>query len=134
MMKFKIGFTVTTETLFNLLATVLPIEDLHVEEVREYMPSPQRKLARQLVHDLPKLRHKRQSRELNLYTGINKIIMTLFADGEPHKAIELRPLLINGGFSFNSVTSRLIGLERHGVVEHLKNGTWRLKPMQEESA
>ena len=31
--KFKLGFTVSAETLFGLLSKMLPIEDLSVEEV-----------------------------------------------------------------------------------------------------
>lgn len=33
--KFKLGFTVSAETLFTLLSKMLPIDDLSVEEVVE---------------------------------------------------------------------------------------------------
>ena len=38
--KFKLGFTVSAETLFTLMSKLLPIEDLSVEEVIERPPVP----------------------------------------------------------------------------------------------
>jgi hypothetical protein len=124
MVKFRLGFTVSAETLFALMSKVLPIDDLSVEEVmdRPRPPSalPERK-------KLPRKAYaKRVSKGLNLNEGINGIILTAMSDGLAHRAADLQPLVKAAGFSPNSVGSRLQALREHGVVKQLDNGGWRL--------
>jgi hypothetical protein len=137
MAKYKIGFVGDAEVLFAMMAKLLPIDHVTVEEVtlpapsrldpairfdkRFDLPKPQPKLK-------PKLKqHKRRpSRPLDLHAGINKIIMEALADGFAHYATDLKPLLVKGGFSENSAGSRLQNLREHGVVEQMGDGTWRL--------
>lgn len=122
--KFKVGMTISAETVFSILARLLPIENLTVEEVLE-RPVVQtgRIPARSFAKLLPKKKRK-PSMQLQLDAGINKIIMDMLADGEPHKAVELRPLLIAGGYSANSTSSRLQHLQKHGKIKQWGNGTW----------
>ena len=63
---------------------------------------------------------------MDLTTGINRIIMDALSDGKFHRAVEMKLALKAGGYSENSVGSRLQNLERHGVVEQIGDGTWRL--------
>jgi hypothetical protein len=127
--KFKIGFTITPEVLFGIIGKVLPLENLHIEQLVEApMPDPAIRFDRRF--DLPKPKKlkkpkKKPSIPLNLEKGINKIMITALQT-RPHKAIEIKPMLISGGYSGNSVGSRLQNLETHGVVERMQNGYWRL--------
>jgi hypothetical protein len=139
MAKFKIGFVGEAEVLFAMMAKLLPIDHVTVEEVTPPAPpsiQPTRVLAQQLVRhlDAPKLKPKLKpkqykrhpSKPLDLHAGINRIIMEALADGFAHRAMDLRPLLKKGGFSENSVGSRLTNLREHGAVEQMGDGTWRL--------
>jgi hypothetical protein len=131
--KFKIGFTMDAETLFSMISKFLPVQDLHVEEVierpaPEFVPSIKPKSITQYK---PKQK-RRSSKPLDLKVGINRIIIEAMADGEPHRAVEFKPLLEKGGYSPNSVGSRLQNLEYHGIVGRLGDGTWRLAPSRVE--
>jgi hypothetical protein len=139
--KYKLGFTIDSETLFGILSKFLPIQDLSVEEVVDH-PAPERVLKRAdlpaLLHSLHKPKHRdaprrRNSRPVNLSEGINGIIMEAMADGKPHAAVEFRPLLRARTYSENSVTSRLEELKKHGYVKHLSDGKWELTPKSKEA-
>jgi hypothetical protein len=143
--KFKLGFTIDSETLFGILSKFLPIEDLSVEEVIERSKSdPAIRLDKRF--DLPKpVKPKRKQaprgrsvRGVNLTEGINAILMQAMADGKPHHAVEFRPLLNARGYSSNSVGSRMQQLREHGIVKQLGDGTWELtpesKPKSEDAA
>lgn len=145
MVKFRLGFTISAETLFALMSKVLPIDDLSVEELPP-APIPKHNIAQQVkrlgADSLmpPKQQHrkKRPNRGLNLKQGINGIILAHMADGQPHREVDLRPLLKAGGYSENSVASRLQSLKEHGVVRQLGRGEWRLTdpviPIAKEAA
>ena len=135
MVKFRLGFTISAETLFLLMSKMLPIDDLAVEEVMEAAPRQQHNLKAQLKHlgqdslmPPPKKQHKPQKRRrgVDLKRGINGIILTALSDGGTHRAVDLQPLLRAAGFSENSVSSRLQQLKEHGVVRQVGMGTWRL--------
>ena len=97
MVKFKIGFEIGAETLFGMLSKMLPIDNLHVEEIVE--PPPRFNLKAQvekLGADslLPpkfaprkKPRAKRSGRAVDLKAGINRIIVEVLSDGLPHHAV-----------------------------------------------
>jgi hypothetical protein len=126
--KFKIGFTIPAETLFGLLAKVLPIEDLQVEEllVTEKTVQPQIAPAPRLqAVSKPKKKSKRQSRGIALNHGINALILNYLADDKPHRAAELQPVLSAAGFSGNSVGSRLQALRAAGVIFQPELGLWQ---------
>jgi hypothetical protein len=130
MVNFKIGFEVSGEVLFGLLAKFLPVDNLSVEEVRPKPSSAKPTLARLDVAQVKKLakpqRAKRKSKGLNLSDGINGIIMGILRDGQPHRATDLEDPLKAKGYSGNSVGSRLQTLREHSVVEQIGGGRWRL--------
>lgn len=139
--KYKLGFTIDSETLFGIMSKFLPIENLSVEEVVD-RPAPERVLKRAdlpaLLHSLHKSKRKnaprgRNSRPVNLSEGINGIIMEAMADGKPHAAIEFKPLLRARTYSENSVASRLEELRKHGYVKHLSDGRWELTHKSKET-
>jgi hypothetical protein len=133
MVKFKIGFTITPEVLFGIIGKVLPLEDLHIEQLVEApMPDPAIRFDRRfdLPSPKPKKKQRRYTRKnpsipMDLSKGINDVIMTALKL-RPHRAVELRPLLKERGYSRNSAGSRLQNLEKHGIIESMQNGYWRL--------
>jgi hypothetical protein len=142
MVKFKIRFVVPAETLFSLMAKMLPIEDLHVEEVIERPDqSPNAmflkgvEIAKKFEKAVrkPTLRKKRQNR-LDLDNGINAILIDILKDGVPHRAVEMKAPVKAGGYSENSVGSRLQSLREQGVVEQTGDSQWRLIIPLKESA
>jgi hypothetical protein len=129
--KFKIGFTIPAETLFGLLAKVLPIEDLQVEELLVEKTVQPRVAPAPRLETLakPKKKVKRRFRGPILSQGINAIILNHLADDKPHRADELKPLLLAVGFSANSVGSRLQSLREAGVVFQPELGFWQRTPL-----
>lgn len=136
MVKFRIGFTITPEVLFGIIGKVLPLEDMHIEQVVEtpapdpkWHPDPAIRFDKKF--DLPKptksKKHKRNpSIPIDLTKGVNKTIMDLLKNG-PHKAIEMRAALRKTtSYSPNSIGSRLQSLERNGVVVRMGDGKWCL--------
>ena len=128
--KFKIGFTIAGETLFAMIAKMLPIENLSVEELGPASKTP---LAdRAIAHHqkrFPTQRKKmsRASPGPTLNRGINGIIVTELK-AKPCSAAELKPKMKAAGYSPDSLSSRLERLLSHGVIERAGAGLWRLKP------
>lgn len=136
-MKFKIGFTIEGETLFRMLSKFLPVDDLQVEELaptapvsapplpHDWTPGWSKQIAKP-VRKKPRPYKRRPAKPMDLKTGINRVIVEALADGQPHRAAELGPLLVSSGFAANSVSSRLQSLEQHGIVKRIGDGTWML--------
>ena len=130
--KFKLGFTVSAETLFTLMSKLLPIEDLSVEEVIERPATPlaDRAIALHQKQFPAKPKQKRivprPGEGPNLKMGINGIIARHLSNGLGHNANELRKALKAGGYSMSSLSSRIEELRKAGIVENLGQGVWRL--------
>jgi hypothetical protein len=128
--KFRIGLTIDGETLFGIIAKMLPVEDVSVEEVSSTLA--QRAIA---IADRPRLKQKQKQKrqgKVRLKAGINGIILTAMADG-PKRALELKPLVEAAGYSQNSVNSRLEELRKKGITERVGDGKWRVRRMPHES-
>lgn len=128
MVKFRIGLTVSAETLFSMMAKMLPIEDLNVEEVR---PMQQPRVTPKIAQQVAKLKKPKQVRHrrktgLNLQEGVNGVLMAVFADGQPHKATEFKEPVTAAGYSHNGIGSRLERLKEHKVVFQPQFGMWQL--------
>ena len=128
-MKFKVGFTIGSETLFAMIAKMLPIEDVSVEEIVESKtPLADRAIAhhQKKFPTRPKKQISQRARPgPSLTRGVNMVIVNELESG-PKRASELQPKAKAAGFSANSVNSRLEALRNHGVVERIGDGTWRL--------
>ena len=117
---FKVGFTISGETLFALFAKMLPIDDLSVEEIPAHKP-PAKPIA------LPrKPQARKKNNPMRLKMGINGIILTAMRD-KPLRALQMKPLIVAAGFSANSINSRLEALRLKGIIERVGDGTWRVK-------
>ena len=130
--KYKLGFTIDSETLFGLLSKFLPIEDLSVEEVPErplVAKETPIKALRILPVRAPQVRRKKgNGYALNPYAGCNAIIMATLADGEPHTGNDCFPAMMAAGYATNGLYGRLDRLKRHGYVVQPRPGQWRLTP------
>lgn len=127
MTKFRIAFTIQAETMFHLMSRLLPIDDLSVSEMHEgtaHKSVP--KIAARIHAALSRPKNKRRSRGIDLEHGINSILVDHLSDGKPHRAQEMQPLMKTGGYSPNSVNSRLEELRKAGIAERVGDGTWRL--------
>lgn len=129
-MKFKVGFTIDAQTLFAMMAKMLPIEDVSVEEVME-------RAALKLAHERPqRLAHAKPKRRrggtrghgsrANLKAGANRVIMDWLADGQPHEPNEVRAAYAKAGFAPTGLASRLAKLKEYGVLVQPEVGFWQL--------
>jgi hypothetical protein len=134
MTKFKVAFTMDSKTLFLIMSKMLPIEDLKVEEKLDEAELHQalkslagRHEQKILAHNYPKPKYKkkRASIPFNPDKGINKILLDHLAR-RSYRAGELKKPLQEGGYSANSVNSRLQELAHRGVVIRHSDGLWSL--------
>jgi hypothetical protein len=121
--KFKIGFTIDSETLFGLMSKMLPIDNLSVEEMVER--TPETKFVEAPWTKRP-IKRRKPSIPIRLDQGINSVVMAALAEG-PVSEVVLRPKIKAHGFSPNSVSSRLQFLQRKGFIERVGDGRWRKK-------
>jgi hypothetical protein len=127
-MTYKVTFTLNTaEEAFSLLARLLPMEHVSVEEVGgRAKPAPPPK---------PQITAPRKKRKpahpFDPDAGINRIILSCLAK-RPHSMVELRPHLITNGFSGNSAGSRLNALRERNLVTPIGDGRWGLVISQSE--
>jgi hypothetical protein len=133
--KFKVGFTMSAETLFGIIAKFLPVEDLEVEEIepRVVPVAKVEKIARLVGpknrHEPatpPRAKRRRPAIPISLDKGVNGIILRAFEDGKPHAAGELRPLVLAAGYSEGSIASRLAKLRDYGAVHQPEYGLWQI--------
>jgi hypothetical protein len=131
-MKFKVGFTMSAETLFGLIAKMLPLDDLQVEEVAERLPAAKVEKITQLSGPKnrpkkpPRPRGNRYSKGPILDGGCNKIVMDLLSDGKMHRAYELKSLFEASGYSPSGVGSRLDKLRDANIIHQPEFGFWQI--------
>jgi hypothetical protein len=130
MVKYKMGFTIESETLFRMMSQFLPIQDLHVEEIidKPILKAPPISVTPRLMKPLMKKSKKvwYRGRDINLNQGANRIIMEYLSDGKPHKAFELKTAFINAALSPNGVGSALAKMEKRGFIFQPGLGLWQL--------
>ena len=125
MIKYKVGFAISAETLFRLLGKLLPIEDLEVEELIALEPKPKPKLAPKLEHVKPKTRASRRSGGPNLQEGVNATILQALGTG-PKRHHELRQVVVTAGYAGSGVGSRIDRLLEHGIITRTAPGVYEI--------
>jgi hypothetical protein len=133
--KYKLGFTIDSETLFSIMAKFLPIENLSVEEVVE-RPAPDPAIRFDKRFDLPKPKPKPKPKRarrisgypVNLYGGVNNIIMSSLADGKPHTLVDSHANIVAAGYSKSGLYSRVQRLVKHGYIIRVRSGYYQLTP------
>ena len=131
--KFNMHIRIDADQFMEMIAQYLPFELQSVEEI-VVEPLPKAPPAVVALANRFKAKRGRPSKPSNrkptkpmdLKAGINRILLEALADGKPHKAIEIRPMLVAGGFSPNSVGSRLQYLAKKGLVTQHGDGTWTI--------
>jgi len=124
--KYKLGFTIDSETLFGIMAKFLPIQDLSVEEVVE-RPVPDPAIRFDKRFDLPKPKQKRgdgTGKNVDLTRGVNAIIMAVLLDGKKHSPLELRDAMAKTAYSPSGLGSRLERLRHFGYIHNPRKGEW----------
>jgi hypothetical protein len=141
--KYRLGLTISAETLFALLGRVLPIEDLAVEELAptpmQAMPKAAQQPAQLAKPKLTKRRGTRTSesyKQINLKAGVNGILMDILSDGQLHPTGEFKPAMRSRGFADAGTSSALAKLLKRGIVFQPEFGMWQLTKeyRQKESA
>jgi hypothetical protein len=127
--KFRLGFTVDAQTMFSLMAKLLPIEDLHVEELIEAPHAPAPRIAKpQAQVRKPDTRARRGEPP----TGGQRfaILQPAFAKG-PLTFKEMQDLLSQAGFAGTGLGSAVSAWTRYGFIERSGPGRYRLKAKAE---
>jgi len=131
--KFNMHIRIDADQFMEMIAQYLPFELQSVEEiVMEPLPkAPPAVVALanrfKVKREKPsKPSNRRPSRPMDLKAGINRILLEALADGKPHRSAEIKPALVAGGFSPNSVGSRLQNLAQKGHVIQHGDGTWTI--------
>jgi len=141
-MKLRIGFTIEAEALFGLMAKMLPLDDLHVEELGpgprpkvEAIPHVAKVAPIEPERTKPKRGHKRAvGRALRLDKGLYRIVLDFLADGQPHAAVELKPTLKAAGYSQSSVASTIAKLRNRGLIFQPEPPMWQIVRKDGEQA
>jgi hypothetical protein len=131
--KYKLGFTIDSETLFGILSKFLPIQDLSVEEVMEPLPAGAQAIldaGRKLTHERAKQVRKTKGSgyALNPFAGANAIILAAFSDGEPHPGNICFTSMKAAGFATNGIYGKFERLRRHKLMFQPRPGLWQLTP------
>jgi hypothetical protein len=133
--KFKVAFTMSAETLFLIMAKVLPIEDLHVEEVPEILPKIGKveKIARLSG---PENRLKRRNRYSGpaLEGGLNGVILKALEDGQPRRYAELKQAVNAAGYAGSGIGAKLSRLRQLKAVHQPDFGLWQIGEAKKKSA
>ena len=132
MIKYRLNFTLPAETLFALMAKMLPIEDLSVEEIVEHAPpAAPAKLKPPQQAQLAKPKRRRATRTpesyaLNLKEGVNGILMGILEDGQVHETAVFKPAMKSRGYAEAGTSSALAKLLKRGIVFQPEFGAWQL--------
>jgi hypothetical protein len=124
--KFRLGFTIDAETMFGLMAKLLPIEDLNVEEIRERPHAPIAKLAK----PQPQIAKRGRGRRRNATGGSRfAAIRPVLMNGPVHLSV-LRQAFKDNNFSHNGLSSAITAWVGFGLIEKVGPGTYQLKSLQ----
>jgi hypothetical protein len=141
MVKFKVGFTMSAETLFGIIAKFLPVEDMSVEEVPERVVAPLSKIARQVagLAPPPKPKHPPQQRRNrhsgpSLEGGVNAVILRALDDGHAHRYGDLKKAVGAAGYAPTGIGSKLSRLRELNVVHQPELGFWQIGEAKKKSA
>jgi hypothetical protein len=126
--KFKVGFTMSAETLFGIIAKFLPIEDLQVEEIEPPRPPLRVEKIARLVAPPPAKPRRSGNRYLgvNLEGGVNAVILKALEDGKPRRYGELKKVVGDAGYAPTGIGSKLARLKDLKAVHQPDLGVWQI--------
>jgi hypothetical protein len=129
--KYKIGLTITAETLFGMMAKFLPIEDLYVEEI---LPQPTRVEPIEKISDAsPKIKIKpgqNKDKQFKHPSGktLTYFILEYFKQRPKHIAswFELSKYTVEIGYNKASINNSITRLINSNQIEKISRGEYRL--------
>ena len=122
--KYKLAFTIDSETLFGIMSKFLPIQDLSVEEVVVPTPDPAIRFDKRF-DQLPKPKRAKQVRRgggtaFNLTRGVNAVVVAVLADHGKHSPLEIKQALAKTTYSPAGLGSKLSRLLDLGFIQNHK--------------
>jgi hypothetical protein len=133
MIKYRLSFVMPGEVLFGLLAKVLPIEDLSVEEIAPTPAKLKAKTAPQLVKPKMKREPRAGGYAPNLEAGTNATILKVLADGQVHRTREIKEAFVATGYNPNGTGSTIERLRKWGLIRRVgAKGQWQLTEEQKK--
>jgi hypothetical protein len=128
--KFRLGFTVDAQTMFSLMAKLLPIEDLNVEELIEHeaiRPAPRiAKPQAQVRKPYTRTRRGDPPTGGGRFAAIKPAL-----ELGPLTLPEIRAILIKAGFAANGLSSAITAWRGFGLIEKIEYGRYQLKAKAE---
>jgi len=124
--KYKIGLTITAETLFGMIAKFLPIEDLYVEEIL-----PQSQNVEKITDLAPKTKPgKNTNKQFKHPSGkpLTYFILEYFKQDQKHNPSwnELSKYTVELGFNKSSINNSISRLLKQGKIEKMTYGKYKL--------
>lgn len=134
--KFKVGFTMSAETLFGIIAKFLPVEDLHVEEIAPLAEPPKLAKVARLIHQgaEPKPQARNRYSGPSLETGVNAVILRMLEDGLPHRYAEVKKAVGAAGYAASGIGSKLAHLKELNAVHQPEIGLWQIGEAKKKTA
>jgi hypothetical protein len=130
MIKYRLSFVMPGEVLFGLLAKVLPIEELSVEEIAPTPAKLKIKTAPQLVKPKLKRAPRASGYAPNLEAGTNAATLKVLADGQVHRTKEIKKAFVATGYNPNGTGSTIERLRKWGLIRRVSEGHWQLTEEQ----
>jgi hypothetical protein len=134
MVKFKIGFTIPAETLFGMIAKMLPIEDLQVEELMEQkQPKVDQSRIAKLIAAMPEKKEKKPHKNHIPFRHPSGRTLTDFVSEfmEKNKGdiawADLSRFTESLGFAKSSINNAVARLLEKGTIEKRGPGVYGIK-------
>jgi hypothetical protein len=129
MTKYKIGFTIQAETLFAMMAKMLPIDDVKIQEFIESPPEKQSKVAQQVIAALG-APQQGKSKEKHFYHPSGKTCQDFileFLQKRPSATwAEMSHFLVSLGYNKSSVNNAVSRLVEKKFIERVTTGVYRM--------
>jgi predicted DNA-binding protein YlxM (UPF0122 family) len=130
--KFQIGFTITSETLFAMMSKFLPIEDLSVQEILEQPKIKQSAIAKLIEENRPKMISDKKKRMARFKHESGRTLQSLVEEAmakNPDKLYgwgELSEFAYSFGFHKSSINNAITRMILQKVIEKAKPGMYKL--------
>jgi hypothetical protein len=140
--KYKIGLTISADTLFGLIAKFLPIEDLSVQEIVNKPETKQSEMAKLIAKNMPKITDKLEAPKPKLTmkqiqrTRFNHPsgkrvfdFIVEFIEKQPDKTAtygQMGHFIMKQGFSKSSINNGLTRLVLNNVIRKTDYGVYTM--------
>jgi hypothetical protein len=138
MTKYKIGFTIQAETLFAMMAKMLPIDDVKIQEFIEPPLEKQSKVAQQVIAALGAPQKEKPIKlQKHFYHPSGKTCQNFileFLQKRPSATwSEMSHFLVSLGYNKSSVNNAVSRLVEKKFIERVTTGVYRLAGKQSKT-